>query len=94
MRPAAVAPAAASPPTAPGAAPSPANSSGPLRGKAAELLALVVRQQGAGAYGEVLPQLMAGAAGGPQPAELSCRVLHYISEDLTQFEVSGPGGYG
>lgn len=24
-------------------------------------------------------------------AELSCRVLHYISEDLTQFEVNGPG---
>ncbi|GFR51745.1 hypothetical protein Agub_g14192, partial [Astrephomene gubernaculifera] len=28
----------------------------------------------------------------PAQAELSCRVLHYISEDLTQFEVSGPGG--
>ncbi|KAG2446350.1 hypothetical protein HXX76_000937 [Chlamydomonas incerta] len=63
----------------------------PLRGKAAELLAVVVRQQGSAAYAEILPQLMAGAAAGPSQAELSCRVLHYISEDLTQFEVNGPG---
>ncbi|GLC45454.1 hypothetical protein PLESTM_001736400 [Pleodorina starrii] len=64
----------------------------PERGKAAELLAVVVRQQGSAAYTELLPQLIAGAAAGPAQAELSCRVLLYISEDLTQFEVSGPGG--
>ncbi|GIL52037.1 hypothetical protein Vafri_7993 [Volvox africanus] len=64
----------------------------PERGKAAEFLAVVVRQQGAGAYTELMPQLMAGASGGPIQAEVTCRVLLYISEDLTQFEVSGPGG--
>ncbi|GLI64319.1 hypothetical protein VaNZ11_007546 [Volvox africanus] len=64
----------------------------PERGKAAEFLAVVVRQQGAGAYTELMPQLMAGASGGPTQAELTCRVLLYISEDLTQFEVSGLGG--
>ncbi|EFJ50787.1 hypothetical protein VOLCADRAFT_88661, partial [Volvox carteri f. nagariensis] len=44
-----------------------ATSSGgfPERGKAAELLAVVVRQRGASAYAEVLPQLIAGAAAGP-----------------------------
>ncbi|KAG2429153.1 hypothetical protein HYH02_014188 [Chlamydomonas schloesseri] len=67
-----------------------AGGSYPLRGKSAELLAVVVRQQGSAAYAEILPQLMTGAAAGPSQAELSCRVLHYISEDLTQFEVNGP----
>ncbi|GIL83720.1 hypothetical protein Vretifemale_12459 [Volvox reticuliferus] len=69
-----------------------ATGSFPERGKAAEFLAVVVRQQGAGAYTELMPQLMAGAAEGPIQAEMTCRVLLYISEDLTQFEVSGPGG--
>ncbi|KAG2492597.1 hypothetical protein HYH03_009257 [Edaphochlamys debaryana] len=90
----AVSPAAAAADAASGAGASPGGGASPLRGKAAELLAVVVRQQGAAAYGELVPQLMAGAAAGPLQAELTCRVLHYISEDLTQFEVSGPGEWG
>ncbi|PNH11854.1 hypothetical protein TSOC_001255, partial [Tetrabaena socialis] len=56
---------AASPSADGAAAPASAAASAPLRGKAAELLAVVVRQQGAAAYAEFLPQLMSGAAAGP-----------------------------
>lgn len=41
----------------------PGGDSWPLRGKVSELLAVVVRQQGAAAYAELLPRLIEAAVG-------------------------------
>ncbi|KAF6261995.1 armadillo-type protein [Scenedesmus sp. NREL 46B-D3] len=61
----------------------------PLKSKAAMLLAAVARQQGPDAYTALLPQLISSAAEGPMQAEISCMVLQFVSEDLTQFEERG-----
>ncbi|WIA43061.1 hypothetical protein OEZ86_009590 [Tetradesmus obliquus] len=61
----------------------------PLKSKSAMLLAAVARQQGPEAYSALLPQLIASAAEGPMQAEISCMVLQFVSEDLTQFEERG-----
>jgi hypothetical protein len=61
----------------------------PLKSKSAMLLAAVARQQGPEAYTSLLPQLVSSAAEGPMQAEISCMVLQFVSEDLTQFEERG-----
>lgn len=61
-----------------GAGASGAGGSYPLRGKAAELLAVVVRQQGSAAYAEILPQLMTGAAAGPSQVRGGLRSRLYF----------------
>lgn len=61
----------------------------PLKSKAAMLLAAVTRQQGPETYTALLPQLISSAAEGPMQAEISCMVLQFVSEDITQFEERG-----
>ncbi len=61
----------------------------PLKSKAAMLLAAVTRQQGPETFAALLPQLVSCAAEGPLQAEVSCMVLQFVCEDLTQFEERG-----
>ena len=65
-----------------------------IKSKVSLLLSAVIRQQGPEAYSQILTQLLngsAGLAGGFSSDdalrdELSCLVLHFISEDLTHFD--------
>lgn len=66
-----------------------------IRSKVSLFLSSIIRQQGPEAYGQVLPQLLSNGRGsGPRTLssedalrdELSCLVLHFISEDLTHFD--------
>ncbi len=59
-----------------------------VKSKVAALLASVVRQQGAAAYTQLLPQLLGNAENNVHQAELACMVLHFVSEDMTHFDVS------
>ena len=52
------------------------------------LLAAVVRNQGAQAYAQLMPQLLGNADGNTLQAELACMVLHFLSEDLMQFDAT------
>eukprot|EP00878_Enallax_costatus_P020732 GHUV01021924.1.p1 GENE.GHUV01021924.1~~GHUV01021924.1.p1 ORF type:complete len:211 (+),score=42.84 GHUV01021924.1:174-806(+) len=61
----------------------------PLKSKSAMLLAAVTRQQGPETFAALLPQLITSAAEGPMQAEISCMVMQFVSEDITQFEERG-----
>lgn len=68
------------------------NQAWAIKSKAAMLLASCVRYQGATSYEALVPHLLSLASRGPPHAELGCMVLHFVSEDLTQFEeISGEG---
>lgn len=55
----------------------------------AQVVSSVVRQRGASAYTELLPMLTRAADSGAMQAEVTCKVLGFLSEDLTVFEPSG-----
>ncbi|GAX73215.1 hypothetical protein CEUSTIGMA_g668.t1 [Chlamydomonas eustigma] len=58
------------------------------KSKVAVMLAAVTRQQGPAAYAELLPRLLNSATSSAQQAELACMVLHFLSEDMTHFDLS------
>ncbi|MEW5319093.1 MAG: hypothetical protein WDW38_010263 [Sanguina aurantia] len=60
-----------------------------LRSKVAEMLVAVVRQQGGQELPALLSHLLLAAPTHTSQAEVVCRVLQFISEDLTQFDTPG-----